>query len=334
MQNSDEILKRLMIQNSSFLTLKEKMILLKNIDNSSNLALLSKDEISSVIKRVLKNISWDGKEFLENAKKSLKILGAFGIKYTCYDFDDYPAMLREMDDSPFMVFYRGNLGILKKSCVSVVGTRRATANARRAAEKFASDACDEDYAVVSGLAYGIDISSHIGSLKGKMGGTAAVLPCGIDTIVPSAHTRTAAKILEKGGLILSEYIPGTPAMPFRFVQRNRIIAALSPATVVVQAPTGSGAMITAGLALDYNRDVLFHKEAFSEDAKKIDGLEIERIKKEILSGKKIESKLENSPENFVKDGAFVIESFSEYKTLRNAIPGEKVSGNFSGLWRK
>lgn len=322
MQNDDEILKRIMLQNATFLTLKEKNILFKNIDNSTNLALLSKDDISSIIKRVLNRASWNGTESFETAKKSLHILKVLGIKYTCYDFDDFPAMLREMKDPPYMIFYRGNLEILKKNCVSVVGTRRATVSAANGAKAFAKDAADDDFVVVSGLAYGIDIASHLGALDGKKGGTVAVLPCGIDSIVPSAHTRIAAKILERGGLILSEYVAGTPAVAFRYVQRNRIIAALSPSTVVVQASVGSGAMITAGLALDYNREVMFHKEAFSESARRLNEIEVQKMKNEIGSGKKLDSRLENSPESFVKDGAFVIESFDEYKEYRNKIPGE------------
>lgn len=315
MQNSDEFVKRIVLQKATFLTLKEKQLLFRNIDNLSDIALLSKDDISSIINRSIRRASWDGKEMLSESKNALRIIEAFGIKHTCVDFDDYPAMLREMSDSPYMIFYRGNIDALKKKCVSVVGTRRATFGARKAAEDFARDACNSGYTVVSGLAYGIDIASHKGAVASGGGSTAAILPCGIDTIVPSSHARIAAKILERGGLIMSEYVPGTPAVAFRFVQRNRIIAALSSDTVVIQAPVGSGAMITAGFALDYNRNVLFHKEAFSDDARKLNQAEVEKIKREISAGKKIEAKLENSPENFVRDGAFVIESFAQFKEL-------------------
>lgn len=270
MRNNDELVKRIALQKAGFLTLKEKQLLFRNIDNLSDIALLSKEDISSIIKRNIPRATWNGKEVLDEASASLRIIAAFGIKHTCIDYDDYPAMLRAMNDSPYMIFYRGNLDALKKKCVSVVGTRRATFGAKAAAETFARDACDDGYTVISGLAYGIDIACHKGALLSVSASTVAVLPCGIDTIVPSSHTRIAAKILEREGLVMSEYVPGTPALAFRFVQRNRIVAALSSATVVIQAPVGSGAMITASLALDYNRNVLFHKEAFSDEAKKIE----------------------------------------------------------------
>ena len=316
MRNNDEFVKRLILQNATFLTLKEKSLLFRNIDNSSDIAVLSKDDLSSIIKRDVRRTFWDGKNALRVSETALRIIEAFNIQYTCFDFDDYPPMLRAMADSPYMIFYRGNLSVLNKQCVSVVGTRRATAGARRAAGAFSRDAAADDWTVVSGLAYGIDIESHKGALSASAGGTVAVLPCGIDTIVPSAHTKIAAKIVETGGLLMSEYVPGTPAVAFRFVQRNRIIAALSSITVVIQAPVGSGAMITAALALDYNRNVMFHKEAFSADAQKLNRLEIDRLRSEISAGKKIGAKLENSPDAFVRDGAFVIESFAQFKEFR------------------
>ena len=317
MRNDDGLVARLALhQSAAFLTVREKRLVLGNIGSPSDIAALSKDDMAKIVGRRLGRAAWNGNDALAACRNALRVIRAFGIGCTGVDFDDYPAMLREMSDPPYLLFYRGNLAALGERCVSVVGTRRATVGARRAAETFAKDAAEDGWTVVSGLAYGIDIASHRGALLARRGVTAAVLPCGVDTIVPSAHTRVATRIVERGGLLLSEYVPGTPAAAFRFVQRNRIIAALSAKTLVVQAPAGSGAMITAAFALDYNRNVMFHKEAFSCDAQELNRVEVERIKKEISAGKKREAALENTPEAFVRDGASVIGSFAQFRELR------------------
>lgn len=302
------LLLRLIAADSAFLTLREKLIFYKFlVDSTENLSdsdftsfinSLNHDSISFCVKRVFKRVKWSGKDALKKVILSSKILEKFNIRWTCFDSADFPAMLREMKDPPFMLFYRGNLEILSKKCVSVVGTRRATPAALRAATDFARCACDSGLCVVSGLAFGIDAAAHKGAILSENPATCAVLPSGIDMITPQSHTRLAAKILETGGLILSEYLPGTPSVQFRYVQRNRIVAALSPATVVIQAPKGSGAMITADLALGYNREVLFHSQCFTKEAEAVN---------QMLKGKK-----GNSPQNFVDEGAKVINSCQDF----------------------
>lgn len=321
MQKSDEeFLKRLMIADASFLTTSEKLIIQNNIDTPLNLALSSIIDISSLINRSLARVSWNGSRYLEKAKIALAIVKRLGINWTSYDCEDFPVMLKEMTDSPYMIFYRGNLNILSRECVSMVGTRKATVSARNACEQFAFDACEQGVTVVSGLAFGIDVCAHKGSLKSTNGKTCAVLPGGIDSIYPGSHTKVAAKILESGGLLLSEYTPGTPAAAFRFVQRDRLIAALSPVTFVVQAPAGSGALITAQFALEYGRDVYFHEAAVSEESQLLDKMNIQNLKAESLT-KDISYKLENSVEKYLNDGAPVVKSYEEYCQIRNEAPG-------------
>lgn len=325
-----ELEKRLIIQDASFLTTKEKIILQNNLDSSTDLALLSISEISTIIHRVLNRCVWNGKTSLQKARKASHLIESLGISCTFFGDADFPAMLTEMTDPPYAVFYRGNLGALTNMCVSVVGTRRAGFAGRKAAAEFAKDACKAGCTVVSGLAYGIDVSAHKGALEALCedgaslegcGSTVAVLPSGIDTIVPAAHAKVARRIIEKGGAILSEYVPGTPAQPFRFVQRDRLIAALSPATVVIQSPSGGGALHTAQFALDYGRDVLFHEVAFSDESKQIEALAQQKFKVLAAEGKKVESKMANSPERFVEDGAPVIHTYAEYKECRDSAPG-------------
>ena len=312
-QNSHtiELLARLIVSDASFLTLREKEIFHSFLCHDEN-GIIFNDErlflerflsltvtsISLAVKRVFPRAKWNSSEALKKVRLSQKLMQIQKIKSTCILDSDFPPMLRLIPDPPFMLFYRGNLEILNKKCVSVVGTRRATPQALRAATDFSKASCDDGLCVVSGLAFGIDAASHKGALLSKNPATCAVLPSGIDMITPFSHTRLAAKILESGGLVMSEYLPGTPSVPFRYVQRNRIVAALSPATVVIQAPKGSGAMITADLALGYNREVFFHGQCFSKEALAVS---------QMLSAKK-----GTAPQDFVDEGAKIIEDYEEF----------------------
>ena len=309
-----ELLARLISSDASFLTHREKIIFHKFLlaDDEGNpfeteeafterLLSLTVTGISLAVKRVFPRAKWNSSDALKKVRLSQRIMEVQGIKSTCCLDPDFPAMLREMKDPPFMLFYRGNLDVLKRRCVSVVGTRRAFPQALKAASDFSKDACDDGFCVISGLAFGIDAASHKGALLSKNPATCAVLPSGIDIIAPHSHVRLAAKILEKGGLIISEYLPGTPSVQFRYVQRNRIVAALSPATLVVQAQAGSGAMITADLALGYDREVFFHSQCFS---------------REVLSHNQSEpGKKGSSPEDFVNDGANIVDDYASFKSF-------------------
>jgi len=318
--SDDEFLKRLILADASFLTTAEKLILQKNIDSSANLALSSIIDISLIIKRTLKTTSWNGKKYLAKAKIAQALINRLGIKYTFFDFPDFPPMLKEMSDSPYVIFYRGDLSVLNRECISVVGTRKATVTARKACEKFAFDASEKGNTVVSGLAFGIDVCAHKGALNSSVGKTCAVLPGGVDSVYPASHARVAQKIIESGGLLISEYTPGTPAVQFRFVQRDRLIAALSPVTFVVQAPAGSGALITAQFALEYGRDVVFHEAAFNEESKLLEKAVSHDLMAMSLT-KDVSAKIENSAEKYVDDGALIVKNFEEYCSLRNEAPG-------------
>lgn len=313
MENKNELLRRLFLANSSFLSTREKIRL---FDSKLDISKMTLSEIELAVGRTFPRATFKPNQILREAENALKIIENFDIKWISIGEPDFPAMLGQemMKDPPFMIFYRGNLDVLKKKCVSVVGTRRCGVNGRRAAEKFAKDACDDGLCVVSGLAYGIDGAAHKGAVLSKNPATCAVLPSGIDIITPSAHKKLAAKILETNGLILSEYLPGIPALAYRFVQRNRIIAALSAQTVVIQSPTGGGAMITADFALDYNREVFFHNENFSAEGIALNEISELELKKQLAQGKKVEYKLSNSPKSYVEDGAPVVSSYSDFKS--------------------
>ncbi|HYK88604.1 MAG TPA: DNA-processing protein DprA [Acidobacteriota bacterium] len=167
--------------------------------------------------------------------------------------DGYPALLAEIHDAPLVLYARGNLDLLGQPCIAVVGTRKPTFYGLQMAEGLASDITCRGVAVVSGLARGIDAAAHRGCLAAQ-GRTIAVLGCGIDVVYPREHRQLTRQIAE-GGLLLSEFPPGTSPSPQNFPVRNRIISGLCLGTVIVEASEYSGSLITARLALEQNREV-------------------------------------------------------------------------------
>ncbi len=172
-----------------------------------------------------------------------------GWRLVFYDQDEYPGLLRETSHPPILLFVKGKI---EPPCIAVVGTRRATSYGRGIAQEFSWKLASSGITVVSGLAHGIDTWAHKGALRG--GKTVAVLGSGALHIYPASNRSLAEEIAEKGALV-SEFFPQDPPARFRFPLRNRIIAGMSFATLVVEAPPQSGALITARLALEYGRDV-------------------------------------------------------------------------------
>lgn len=319
----------------SFLSLAEKINLFKKLDSTKELAILSIEDISCFCNRDIKRVVWNGMKRLSETEKEVALLKAKNIKCITYFDALYPALLRETPNAPFALFYYGDISILGERTVSVVGTRRITPEGREGAIAFAKDACLDGVTVVSGLAAGVDAAAHTGSVQafyhakekgidaGVVGKTCAVLPCGCDTIVPSTNMKLAENILKTGGCIISEYVPGVPSEKWRYVQRNRIIAALSPVTVVVQAPDGSGSLITAQFALEYNRDVAFHKSCFCENADLMGKYVHSRLEAQFALGQVSKSKIENTCAKYIECGAPVIEDYKDYCRFRMEKPGER-----------
>jgi DNA processing protein len=168
----------------------------------------------------------------------------------------YPALLAAIHDPPRALFTRGggDLASLSRPAVAIVGARSCSSYGRSVARSLAREVAAAGLVVVSGMARGIDGEAHRGALDGG-GITCAVLGCGIDRDYPAAHAELARRICEQG-LVVSEYEPGVEPAPWRFPARNRIIAGLCQATVVVEARERSGALITADFALEDGRDVL------------------------------------------------------------------------------
>jgi DNA processing protein len=165
----------------------------------------------------------------------------------------YPPLLAELHDPPAAIHVRGDTEILAEPAVAIVGARSCSSYGAGVARELARELARAGVAVVSGLARGIDGEAHRGTLEGG-GRTVAVLGCGIDRDYPRSHSELARRIREHGAVV-SEYPPGVEPAPWRFPARNRIIAGLCAATVVVEARERSGALITADFALELGRDV-------------------------------------------------------------------------------
>ncbi len=191
--------------------------------------------------------------WLDAAKRARDRAAADGIRVVTLGDPRFPAALLTLPDLPPALWYRGDLTVLGRTAVSVVGSRAASAVGMETAARLAEGLARAGVVVVSGLARGIDSAAHKGALAA--GPTAAVLGSGPDIIYPPEHRTLAAHIAESG-LVLSEYPPGTAPLPFRFPQRNRLISGLSRAVVVIEAAENSGSLITAACALEQGREVM------------------------------------------------------------------------------
>jgi len=195
------------------------------------------------------------RSYLDIAEKESEYIEKNKIKTFFYLDNDYPFRLRQCDDSPVVFFFRGNCDLNASKILSVVGTRNATSHGKETCEKIIAGlgAGHPDLIIVSGLAYGIDITSHKAALANNLQ-TVGVLGHGFKTTYPAIHRSIANSMLQQGGL-LTDFI--SDALPERnnFIKRNRIIASLSDATLIVESGITGGALITADIANSYNRDV-------------------------------------------------------------------------------
>jgi DNA protecting protein DprA len=166
----------------------------------------------------------------------------------------WPASLNDLSATPFGLVVKGDLSVLAERSLAIVGTRNPTPYGIRIAGDFAAGFVDREWSIVSGGAYGIDSAAHKGALIAE-GRTIAVLAAGVDVAYPAGNARLFAEIAENGALV-SEVLPGSHAIPSRFLTRNRIIAALSQATLVVEAAFRSGSLRTARDAAELMRPVM------------------------------------------------------------------------------
>ena len=194
------------------------------------------------------------KSVFDYAKKEMEFIAGNSIKLYCITDDDYPTRLRECIDAPAAIYTLGNADLNARRIVSVVGTRHATEYGKDICSNFVAELArlQPDTLIVSGLAFGIDVCAHRSALKAGLP-TLGVLAHGLDRIYPATHRNVAKEMLANGGL-LTEFMSGT--MPFKqnFLQRNRIVAGMADATVVIESPSHGGSLVTASLAQSYARD--------------------------------------------------------------------------------
>ncbi|MDR2955953.1 MAG: DNA-processing protein DprA [Prevotella sp.] len=192
---------------------------------------------------------------IEKAEKELAFIEKNNISTYFINEKDYPGRLRECVDAPILLYFRGNTNFNADKIISIVGTRQSTNYGNNFCESFLEELSSTipDALIVSGLAYGIDIHAHKAAIKYGFP-TIGVLAHGLDRIYPSFHRQTAVKMIENGGL-LTEFPNGTDPEKFNFVRRNRIVAGMADAVIIVESDIKGGSLITAELANSYCKDV-------------------------------------------------------------------------------
>ncbi len=220
------------------------------------------EEFFSVPKKRLREIPGIGEktliqlnrnEAIQKAKEYVNYLEKYEINSVFYQSDEFPYRLNQCEDAPILLFKKGKIHYNQPKVISVVGTRNATSYGKRCIDSFLEGLVNQNILVVSGLAYGIDVYAHQKCVELGIQ-TVGVLGHGLDRIYPAVHKSISEKMLLNGGLI-SEFLPGTLPDREHFPMRNRIVAGMCDATIVIESGLKGGSMITAELANDYSRDV-------------------------------------------------------------------------------
>ena len=255
--DKNETLLMMALSRVPHLSLRQQKILVDTMGSAATVWDNRKD-IQDIIPRSHKRLA-EGLQQMDSliagCRKEMEWAEGGHIQCIPYTDPRYPRRLRDCDDPPMVLFYRGTADLNARHILSIVGTRQITGYGRDVIARLVRDLAQEcpDIVVVSGLAYGVDIHSHRAALENKLE-TVAVLAHGLDQIYPTLHRPTAIQMLAQGGL-LTEFPSATPVDKFNFVQRNRIVAGCSDATIVIESAAKGGSLITAELAQDYGREV-------------------------------------------------------------------------------
>lgn len=198
------------------------------------------------------------RKLLAMALEELEFINRSHIRALYFTDDDYPARLAECEDAPLLLYSLGDTDLNASHIVSIVGTRRATPYGVTFVENLVAELAEKlgkDTLIVSGLAYGIDVTAHRAALKAGLP-TVAVLAHGLNTLYPAPHRNVATDMLRAGGMLLTEYSSKDPLHKGNFIARNRIVAGLADCVVVAESAKRGGALATASLAMSYSRDVM------------------------------------------------------------------------------
>ena len=205
----------------------------------------------------LTNVQPERSRWLEMAERELKIMEKHYIRTCGIGDSHYPRLLKHCADAPLVLFYKGTLENTDSKNIAIIGTRKATETGKKRVESLLRELVEMEYhpTIISGLAYGIDITAHSACIHHGLKAQ-AVLGHGLHMIYPAPHKNMAEKIVEQGGALISEFPTCAPVLPTNFLQRNRIVAGMSEAVLVAESPVKGGAMATARQALSYNREVM------------------------------------------------------------------------------
>ncbi|MBR2786003.1 MAG: DNA-processing protein DprA [Clostridia bacterium] len=237
------------------LTTVQKAVLLKKFNTPQAIWELNYNNLIQVpeldeksVNEILNN------EYRENLEKYEEYISKNNIKLITLFDEEYPKSLKNIYDTPIMLFAKGNTKLLENGGIAIVGSRNCTLYGSETAKKLAYNLAKKNIPIISGLARGIDKYSHIGALEAQ-GDTIAVLGNGLDYIYPYENKNLYERILENNGLIVTEYVIGTQPSKINFPARNRIISGLADGVTVVEAQKRSGALITADFALEQGKEV-------------------------------------------------------------------------------
>lgn len=211
------------------------------------------EKIPGIGKITAEKIAGHDKTIFSRAEKEVAFVRKNKVQAFFYLDEIYPQRLKRFDDAPLMLYHKGNVNYDCKKILAIVGTRKTSEYGRIVTEKFVEDFAPHDMLILSGLAFGVDIAAHRSALKFNIP-TTGVLAHGLDTIYPGEHRSTAERMIENGS-VLTEYMSGTIPDRNNFPSRNRIVAGLADAVLVIESALKGGALITAEIANSYNKDV-------------------------------------------------------------------------------
>jgi DNA processing protein len=298
----------------------ERVELIKKFDKEDDFSVLSMKDIENLIGRVLKG-AWKMSGIRSMAEKDADKAKKLGIHIVSWREENYPPLCREIYDPPALLFYRGVLPDPVKPAAAVVGTRRPSPQGAKRAFDIGFELGKAGIPVVSGLALGIDAMAHRGNVEAGSP-TAAVLGSSPDIVYPASNRLLARRILDSGGVILSEYPPETGPRKWNFPERNRIISALARGTIIVEAPEKSGALITARFAADQGRDLWVDKAGVSSKCSAgtrrlaEDGALILSSVKDILAEWRLEGASPVSEQTEQDEGAGLASSMAAYLDIK------------------
>ncbi|ASW42932.1 DNA-processing protein DprA [Clostridium isatidis] len=286
----------------------ELWFILLNLSNKEKISLIKKYKSINYIRNNINKISELYKLNLELKESQIEELIEYmeekGIDYITIFSEEYPETLLSAYDPPYALFYIGNLDLLKSRMIAVIGARNCSQYGMEAAKLIAKELSDNNVTIVSGMAIGIDSIAQKCAVENS-GKTIAVLGCGVDYIYPKSN-KLLYENIKKDGLIISEYIPRTNPRPYYFPMRNRIISGISEGLIVVEASSKSGSLITADYALYQGKSVMA-----------VPGSIFQRNS--------------NGCNKLIRDGAHILSSLEDLRSLFNLKKKDKEKGKISSL---